>query len=713
MPPLTSQDTATTETDRRQTENIEPPARQIAALMQLSADRHFAALAAETATLLADYPQSFALLSLAVTASARLGKNGEALEYARKAVSHHPGLAAAHLNLGIVLRQNGETGEAMSALQRAAQLDDTLLAAHFHLAVLASQSGDVDRAIASLDRVIALNPNHSGAHFNRAIAFGAKAEHGAAIAAWSEVLRLKPDDAVALNNQGVHLLALQAFDQAVLALQKAVQIKPDLALAYDNLGTALSSRGDLVEAVRAFDRASSLDPRLVSSTAQKMYVMARLCDFSASPYASPETVGDEVTPFWMLSLHDSPERQLARAAHQWKLRCGAIRPLPLPARPASRPARLRVGYFSSDIHEHATMYLMSGLFREHDREKFEISVYSYGVRKDGEQRERLTSSDLKFHDIQGMSAGESASLVRSHGLDIAIDLKGYTAGTRSYLFACRLAPVQINYLGYPGTMACDAMDYIIADRVIIPPDLRLFYTEKVICLPHSYQPNDNSREPAQTATRREDFGLPSAGFVFCCFNNSFKIRPEEFGVWMRVLRKVEGSVLWLLSGNAEMENNLRKEALSRGVEPHRLVLSEYVPHGEHLARHKHADLFVGTFNYNAHTTASDALWSGVPVVTRAGRQFSARVGASLLNAIGLPELVTGSTADYERKIVQLATEPEELQRVREVLARNRLTAPLFDTVRYARNFETALEMVFDRYIAGEAPADITVPDSRT
>ena len=288
-----------------------------------------------------------------------------------------------------------------------------------------------------------------------------------------------------------------------------------------------------------------------------------------------------------------------------------------------------------------------------------------------------------------------ADLARGHELDIAIDLKGYTRQSRPGLFALRLAPVQIAYLGYPGTMGADFIDYLIADPVVIPDGEKRFYTEKLLFLPNSYQPNDNRREIAQAGSSRADFGLPGDGFVFCCFNQNYKITPREFDIWMRLLGRVDGSVLWLLRSNEWAEANLRREARARGIDPDRLVFAGKLPHGEHLARHAHADLFLDTFNVNAHTTASDALWAGLPIVTRAGRQFAARVAASLLAAVGLPELIAGTDEAYEALALDLATDPDRLAAIRAKLAANRLSQPLFDTVGYTRDFEAALETVLE------------------
>lgn len=292
--------------------------------------------------------------------------------------------------------------------------------------------------------------------------------------------------------------------------------------------------------------------------------------------------------------------------------------------------------------------------------------------------------------------------------EIAVDLKGFTLDERLAPFAYGLAPVQISYLGYPGSLGADFIDYIIADPIVIPEDQRPYYSEKVIYLPHSYQPNDDKRKIAETGTSRADFGLPKNAFVLCCFNNNYKISPREFDIWMRILSRVEGSVLWLLKTNQWVEQNLSKEAEQRGINASRLVFADKLPHSEHLARHKHADLFIDTFNYNAHTTASDALWAGLPVVTKQGSQFAARVSASLLWAVGLPELIVNTEAEYEALILELARDGSKLNAIKVKLAKNRLREPLFDTKQYTRHFESGLRQAYNRYFDGEEPEDIWI-----
>jgi predicted O-linked N-acetylglucosamine transferase (SPINDLY family) len=384
------------------------------------------------------------------------------------------------------------------------------------------------------------------------------------------------------------------------------------------------------------------------------------------------------------------------------------KPLPATAKPSQKPECLRIGYFSADFHNHATMHLMAQIFALHDKSRFEILAYSYGPDRQDEMRKKLLGAVDVFHDVREMNDLQIVDLARTEKLDIAIDLKGFTQNERLGPFAYGLAPVQISYLGYPGTLGADFIDYIVADAVVIPGDKRPHYSEQIIYLPNTYQPTDNTRIISDKIITRGDMGLPSDGFVFCCFNNNYKISLKEFDIWMRLLGKVESSVLWLLKSNNWAEQNLKREAEARGISSERLVFAERVPQAEHLARQKLADLFLDTFNVNAHTTTSDALWAGLPVVTKLGEGFAARVAGSLLTAIGLPELITQSEEAYEALALALATDPNELAKIKSKLEANRLTQPLFDSAMYTRHLETGYQMAYDRYFTGNSPDAIIV-----
>jgi predicted O-linked N-acetylglucosamine transferase (SPINDLY family) len=369
---------------------------------------------------------------------------------------------------------------------------------------------------------------------------------------------------------------------------------------------------------------------------------------------------------------------------------------------------LRIGYFSADFHNHAVMHQLVRLLEVHDRARFQVYAYSFGPPVEDAMRARARAAVDVFRDVRALGGMQIAELARKDRIDVAIDLMGYTRNARSEIFACRAAPVQISYLGYPGTLGASFMDYIIADKVLIPEQLRKHYSEKIIYLPDSHMATDNVREIPQRPVTRVQMGLPETGFVFCCFNNSYKISPAEFDVWMHLLKRLDGSVLWLIGSSPWARTNLGKEAQKRGVDPERVIFAERVPMADHLARHRLADLFLDTFNYNGHSTAADALWAGLPLVTRRGQGFSARVAAGLLNAIGLPELVADSAEDYEQLALELAENPRKLAELKATLQKRKARAPLFDTETFARHIEDAYWRAYERYCDGLAPDIIEV-----
>jgi predicted O-linked N-acetylglucosamine transferase (SPINDLY family) len=640
------------------------------------------------------------------------GKLDESVEYYRRALAIKPDYPEIHFSIGVTLNEQGRLDEAMESYWCALAIKPDYSEAYCNLGVMLGKQGKLDEAVESYQRALAINPDDAETLCNLGVALGKQGKLDEAVNSYQRSLSINPENAEVYYNLGSALSEQGKLDEAVGSYRRALAINPNFAEAHHNLGAALGEQGKPDEAVASYRRALAIDTDNSEALAQKFHQQALMCDWSDAAEFKPivETLGiagEPVTPFSLFSCDDNALRQCRRSENYARKKFQRQSTSPLP-RLAAKPGKLRIGYFSSDFYGHAVLYLMLGVLRLHDKKRFEIFAYSHGPAKQDKMRDRVLEYVDCFSDIRDLPVLDVIKLARGHRLDIAVDLNGYTQHARPHYFSHRLAPIQINYLGYPGTMGADFMDYIVADRVVIPDEQRKHYSESVIYLPHSYQPNDNSREIADTSTKRGDFGLPEDGFVFCCFNNSYKITPREFDIWIRLLRKVEGGVLWLLRANRWVEANLRKEATARGVSAERLIFADKLPHAEHLARHRHADLFVDTFNYNAHTTASDALWATLPVVTKAGEQFASRVAASLLQAIGLPELVAATEADYEAMILRLATNKDALSAIKRKLANNRLTTPLFDTERYTRHLEEGYRQAYRRYFDGEAPGDLFI-----
>lgn len=686
-----------------------PPA-EIARLMSLYGAGKLAELVRDAHTLAARHRPSLELYNILGAACIALGDFPGAEAAFRAAIDVDGRHAELHSNLGAALEPQGKLDEATVVYRHAIALNPDKASPHYNLGNVLRRQHVLPQAIACYERAIALKPDYFEAFNNLGLAFQEQNALTQAVNCYQHALSLNPGYAEAYNNLGLAAKGLGDPERAVQCYKQALALQPGSPKALHNIATVLLDINDYDGVIQVLDLLLSFTPDDALAQRQKAFAQMHVCDFSANRDmpAPVDQAADGLMPppFIMLPFFDDGAQQLAYS-RLWA-RSLVREQAPTAARNEASDGRIRIGYFSADFHSHATMFLMAGLLRTHDRKRFEITAYSYGEIVDAEVRGQLEGQVDRLVDIRSMADQDIAELTRSHGLDIAIDLKGYTGQARSRLFSGRLAPVQINYLGYPGSMGADGIDYIIADPVVIPPSSRDFYSEQVIYLPGSYQPNDDQRAIAETGATRADFGLPEDGFVFCCFNHTYKICPKVFDIWMRLLDRTEGSVLWLLGSKETAKVNLRKEAALRGIDPDRLIFADGLPHDEHLARLRLADLFVDTFAVNAHTTASDALWAGVPVVTLAGEQFAARVGASLLHAVGLPDLVTDNVADYEALIARLAGDPQELAAVRARLAENRLSQPLFDTARYTAAIERAFETVHQRRLDGLAPADLVI-----
>jgi predicted O-linked N-acetylglucosamine transferase (SPINDLY family) len=643
----------------------------------------------------------------------KLQRYDEALGCFEKALALKPDYAEAYANYENVLQE-------LKRADAAFVHDDSAFAFKPAEALIYSNQGNeiqkserYEEALLYYDKALALIPDYDEAHFNRAIALKKLKRYHEALLSYDRVLALKPDYAEAYSNRGNVLTALGRCDEAVLSYERALALRPDYARAYVNRGVALQELKQYDEAILSYDKALALQPDYDFLFAECLFLKMRMCEWSdfeqqVSHLCRKIERHEKVsTPFPVLAMTDSlllqKEAALiyvgAKHAHALSLETIAKR---------ARHDKIRIGYYSADFHNHATSYLMAELFETHDRRRFELFAFSFGPERHDGMRERISASFDHFIDVRTHSDRDVAQLSRSLEIDIAVDLKGFTTDSRTGIFALRAAPIQVNYLGYPGTMGADYLDYLIADATLIAESSQTYYTEKIVYLPDSYQVNDRKRRISEMVFTREELGLPETGFVFSCFNNNYKINPAVFDSWMRILGHVKGSVLWLFEDNPQAAENLRQEAVKRGIESERLIFARRIPPQEHLARHRSADLFLDTFPCNAHTTASDALWAGLPLLTLTGESFAGRVAASLLNAMQLPELITSTQEEYEALAIALATNPEKLGQIRHKLEQNRFTTPLFDTRLFTWNLEEAYRMMYERYQADLPPEHLVV-----
>ncbi|MFO1322777.1 MAG: tetratricopeptide repeat protein [Burkholderiales bacterium] len=691
-------------------------------------------------------PMHFPSLHMLGVISAQRGRFAEARQRLAQALQVMPQSAEAHSDLGSVLKLMGLPEEALQSFARALAVRPDFVEALGNRAAVETELGRFADALATCDRVLALNAQWPDGWNNRGVALQGLARHGEALASFERALELRPGAPVALHNRAAALLALGRPADALESCERALARAPDYADALVTRGVALHELARHEEAIASFDRALTLRPRFAKALQNRGVALSFLRrhdeaarDLAAAlaldaslPFADGallrsrlqccawadfDSLRDRVVrgvrggapvcdPSTFLAVADAPGDALA-CAQIWARRLPA--PSPLWRGERYGHDRIRVAYLSADLREHATAYLLAEVLERHDRSRFDVTAVSWGPAETSAMRARLVAAVERFVDVEGRGDEDVAKWLRAQEIDIAVDLKGYTFQGRPGILAHRPGPVQVSYLGYPGTLGMPHADYVIGDATVIPEGAEADYRESVIRLPDSYQPNDRQRAIAESTPARSALGLPARGFVFCSFNNTYKIVPEQFAGWMRLLREVEGSVLWLLEGNPLVSGNLRREAQARGVAGSRLVFAPRLPPAEHLARHRQADLFLDTLPCNAHTTASDALWAGLPVVTCLGRTFAGRVAGSLLRAAGLPELVTASAADYEALALRLARRPDELAALREKLSAHRLTCALFDSGRYVRHLESAYETMWARAQRGEPPRSFAVP----
>jgi predicted O-linked N-acetylglucosamine transferase (SPINDLY family) len=530
---------------------------------------------------------------------------------------------------------------------------------------------------------------------------------------YDQAIALRPRFPQSHVNRGNVLAMLHRPDDALESFRKAIALEPDFADAYSNAGNIYSTRRSYGEALGAYDRALTLRPDDSETRSMRLLAKMYLCDwsnFAAECRLLVEAVNAAlpVYPFSMLPVSTAPAEQYRCAKTFTKTRYPGAGSSPLPAT-TRRHDRLRIAYVSSDFREHAVSNLAAGMFEHHDRTRFSVTALSIGPDDGSALRRRLQDAFDEFIDAGALRDDEIAARVKNAEIDILIDLNGYTHGARMGIFARRPAPLQVGYLGYSGTVGADYIDYVIADPTVIPERDFGYFSEKVVWLPGSFMVNDAARPIAEATPTRNELGLPDDGFVFCCFNQPYKIGPNIFDVWMRLLRTVDGSVLWLKENGAEASRNLRREAEQRGVAPERLIFAPSMPlAADHLARQRQADLFLDTLPYNAHATTADALWAGLPVVTCLGGTFAGRVAASLLKAAGLDDLIATSLDDYEALALKLAREPSLLAAYRATLLHNRDTCSLFDTARFTRHIEAAYSRMWQMRQRGERPAHFAV-----
>lgn len=653
---------------------------------------------------------SVAELFTRALSSFQRGQLDDAERQFRQLLRKEPRHLAALNILAVVLTTLKRYAEAERHFQSALKINARSDTTFYNYGIALKALGRPQEALERFSQAIALNPNSPDNWNNRGTVFNDLGDAHAALADLDRALSLDPNHAAAIFNKSKSLTRLRRYDEALAACDCALALKADMAEAWFGRAFVLHQLRRHAEAAASYEKACQLDPDMPFLKGSLLHQRMLICDWSdyvrlvkdvESGIAAGKLVAE---PFgWQGLAVSSPSLQ--RCAELFVANRFPSSAVAIPSWPPGPDARIRIGYLSGEFRQQATSLLLVGVFEHHDHDRFEVHAFDNGW-DDGSETRRRINDCMPITAIGELDDAKAITAIRERRIDILVNLNGYFGDDRMRLFAQRAAPLQVNYLGFPGTLGAPYIDYIIADRQVIPPEQRKFYSEKVAYLPDCYQANDRSKPIADRPVDRAQCGLPPQGVVFCCFNNSYKITPAMFDCWMRILGQVDGSVLWLLEDSAVAGANLRREATARGIDANRLVFAGRLPLAEHLGRHRCADLFLDTLPYNAHTTASDALWAGLPLLTCQGETFAGRVAASLLRTLGVPELVTTSMTDYERQAVQLATDPVRLASIRRKVAANRLTTPLFDTALFTRNIEAVYTAMIERHRAGLAVAHI-------
>ena len=608
------------------------------------------------------------------------GRAAEAVQILEDLLSETPAHAEIRTHHALSLQLLGHADAALAGFDRALTLKPDNALTLLYRGNLLLEAARHQEALASYDRLLEIAPGYDEAWFRRGSALWLMGKYEDALASYRNALAINPDRFGAAFNSGTTLLKLERYDEALAAFETAARLAPGHRYLLGAVAGAVSGACD-------FARWDDVRVRLTEAVQSRTSVIAPLtfmpfCDDgglrrACSEIFAADRVPETGAPVW------TGERYLHDA--------------------------IRIAYLSSDFHQHATAELIAGLIESHDRKKFEVTGISFSRHDGSPMRARITRAFDHFEDVCAIADADVARLLREREIDIAVDLKGHTEGSRSGILARRPCPVQVNYLGYPGTIGAPWLDYIVGDAVVLPFSDQIYFSEKIVQLPHTYQANDARRVISEWVPNRAEAGLPEHAFVFCCFNAAWKITPTMFDVWMRLLMAVPGSVLWLLHDNESMAAHLRSAAAAQGLDAERLVFAPRMAPAAHLARHRLADLFLDTLPYSAHTTASDALWAGLPLLTCLGRQFDGRVAASLLTTMGLPELVTNSLEEYEAFAAWLARNPQRLEDLRARLTANRLTGPLFDVERFRKAIESAYLRMIEISHAGGGPQSFAVP----
>ena len=639
-----------------------------------------------------------------------------AIQSYKEATNINPKYAEAFNNLGILYRDLGQPNEAFASYNEAIKIFPDYDEAHNNLGILYMDSGQIDKAIVSYKNAINANESFIEAINNLGIAFMNLGQIEQSINYYQKAISIDPNFALTYNNLGIAYKHVKNLDAAVKCFDKAINLDPNYSDAFSNYGNVLTTMDNFEEALIKYQHAYEINPNKDYILGNVLHTRMHLCfwdDFSNNLNKLKKQINEgqkRIDPFSFMALIDDAELQEKVSKIYSKDRFPKSDLLPQ-IKYYPKHKKIRIGYFSGDFREHPVSTLTAGLYESHNRDFFEIYAFSYGPDTNDEMNIRIKAGVDHFHDVQRMSHKDIALLSRSLEIDIAVDLGGYTASAKTDIFAIVTAPIQLSYIGFLGTMGADYYDYLVSDLTIIPKQCQKYYSEKIIYLPN-FQANDTKQTYSISNFSRKDIGLPEKGFVFCCFNNTYKFTPLTFDSWGRILKNVPDSVLLLYASNKAAEKNLIKEIVKRGIDSERIIFGKHLPIEGYLGRYKVVDLFLDTSPYNAGTTSSDAMKMGLPVITFQGQSFSSRMGASILKAINMPELIANTQKEYESMAIELAKNPKKLKQIKEKLAKNIKSAPLYDTLLFTKHLESAFKLIYERHHKGLKPDHIFIEDSK-
>ena len=642
----------------------------------------------------------------------KINRLDEAVESYQNAIEINPKLPEVFNNLGNIYKDLGKFPSAAKSYQKALEINQNFAEAFYNLGIVQKKLRLLDDSVESFSSAIKIKPGFAEAHNNLGSSLNVLGQHFDAMESCKKALEIDPNYAEAYNNIGNIFNDLRKSSAAINSYEKAITLKPGYAEANSNLGSIYRNRKDRDKALFYYEQAHSLKPDMDFILGDILQLKMRLCKWENLPQQLIELrsriANDEkvVSPFSLLGLLDDPALQRKASEIYVNYYYPKNNSLPKISHYSSHN-KIRIGYFSADFKQHPVATLTAELYEMHNRNYFEIHAFSFGADTNDEMNLRIKAGVDYFHDVKDTPLKDLALLARSFEIDIAIDLGGFTAKSRTEIFAMSVAPIQLSYIGYLGTLGANYYDYLIADQIMIPKDYQKYYSEKIIYLP-SFQVNDSKEVQPDITLTRQELGLPKDGFVFCCFNNTYKLTPASLDLWARILKSTSGSVLLLVADNETAKANLIKEITIRGIKANRLIFGGRLERSEYLARYRLADLFLDTSPYNAGTTASDALRMGLPVLTKLGSAYPSRMAASIVNAVNLPELITNSEKEYVSLAVEIANDPEKLKNIKEKLISNLSTAPLFNTKGFTKNLETAYKNIYKRHRQGLKPDHIIV-----